>query len=302
VLLLMSPWIVGFSVFFGYPLVMSVYLSFTHYDLLSPPRWIGFRNYSYMFNVDPQTWTAIKNTLWFIVIAVPCQVLFAFGIALMLARARRGVGVFRTIFYLPAIAPPVAATLGFVYILNPGTGPVNNILGHLGISGPLWFQDPSWAKPSLTLLSLWSIGNIMVIFLAAVLDVPRQLYESAELDGAGPLRRLRYVTVPSISPVILFALIFSVILGLQYFTQAFVAAGVAQGQASQAADVTAANLGYPLDSTLFYPVLLYKHGFVDFQMGYASALAVVLLAVAFLITLVIVINSRRWVHYGGAVR
>jgi multiple sugar transport system permease protein len=302
VLLLMSPWIVGFSVFFGYPLVMSVYLSFTHYDLLSPPRWIGLRNYSYMFNVDPQTWTAIKNTLWFIGIAVPCQVLFAFGIALMLARARRGVGVFRTIFYLPAIAPPVAATLGFVYILNPGTGPVNNILGHLGIDGPLWFQDPRWAKPALTILSLWSIGNIMVIFLAAVLDVPRQLYESAELDGAGALRRLVYVTVPSIAPVILFSVIFSIILGLQYFTQAFVAAGVAQGQASQAADVTSANLGYPLDSTLFYPVLLYKHGFVDFQMGYASALAVVLLGVSFLITLVIVLNSRRWVHYGGAVR
>jgi len=302
VLLLMSPWIVGFSAFFGYPLVMSVYLSFTRYDLLSPPQWIGLRNYRYMFNLDPQTWTAIKNTLWFIGIAVPLQVLFAFGIALMLARARRGVGVFRTIFYLPAIAPPVAATLGFVYILNPATGPVNTILGHLGIPSPLWFQDPHWAKPALTMLSLWSVGNIMVIFLAAVLDVPRQLYESAELDGAGPLRRLRYVTVPTISPVILFALIFSVILGLQYFTQAFVAASVGQGQATQAADVTSANLGYPLDSTLFYPVLLYKHGFVDFQMGYASALAVVLLVVSFAVTLVIVLNSRRWVHYGGAVR
>jgi multiple sugar transport system permease protein len=302
VLLLMSPWIVGFSVFFGYPLVMTVYLSFTRYDLLSPPQWIGLRNYRYMFHIDPQTWTAVKNTLWFIGIAVPLQVLFAFGIALMLARARRGVGVFRTIFYLPAIAPPVAATLGFVYILNPSTGPVNTILGHLGISGPLWFQDPHWAKPALTLLSLWSVGNIMVIFLAAVLDVPRQLYESAQLDGAGPFRRLLYVTVPSISPVILFSVIFSVILGLQYFTQAFVAAGVAQGQATQAADVTAANLGYPLDSTLFYPVLLYRHGFVDFQMGYASALAVVLLVVSFAITLVILINSRRWVHYGGAVR
>ncbi len=302
VLLLMSPWILGFSVFFGYPLVMSVYLSFTHYDLLSAPRWVGLANYRYMFNVDPQTWTAVKNTLWFILIAVPLQVMFAFGVALMLARARRGVGIFRTIFYLPAIAPPVAATLGFVYILNPATGPVNTILGHLGISGPLWFQDPHWAKPALTLLSLWGVGNIMVIFLASVLDVPRQLYESAELDGAGPLSRLRYVTLPSISPVILFALILSIIQGLQYFTQAFVAAGVAQGQASQAADVTAANLGYPLDSTLFYPVLLYKHGFVDFQMGYASALSVVLLVVSFAVTLVIILNSRRWVHYGGAVR
>ncbi|MGZ4359245.1 MAG: carbohydrate ABC transporter permease [Gaiellaceae bacterium] len=302
VLLLMSPWLVGFSVFFGYPLVMSVYLSFNHYDLLSSPRWIGLANYRYMFNLDPQVADAVKNTLWWIAIAVPLQVVFAFGIALMLARARRGVGVFRTIFYLPALLPPVAATLGFVYILNPATGPVNAILGHLGINGPLWFNDPAWSKPSLTLLSMWAVGNTMVIFLAAVLDVPRHLYESAELDGAGPLRRLRYVTLPSISPVILFAVVLAVIGGLQYFTQAYVAAGVAQGQATQAADVTAGNLGYPLNSTLFYPVLFYQWGFTNFQMGYASALAVLLLIVSFAVTLVIVVGSRRWVHTGGAAR
>ncbi|WP_051324777.1 carbohydrate ABC transporter permease [Candidatus Solirubrobacter pratensis] len=298
VLLLMSPWIVGFSVFFGYPLVMNLYLSFTHYDLLSAPRWIGLANYKFMFSKDPQVWTAIKNTLWVICIMVPLQVLFAFGIALLLARARSGAGVFRTIFYLPALAPPVAATLGFVFILNPGTGPVNVILGHLGIQGPLWFQDPSWSKPALTMLALWGIGNTMVIFLAAVLDVPRTLYESAQLDGAGAFKRLIYVTLPSISPVIMFSAVYGVILGLQYFTQAYVAAGVAAGQASQAADVTSVNLGYPKDSTLFYPVLLYQHGFNDFQMGYASAIAMVLLVVSFAFTLVIVINSRRWVHGG----
>ena len=296
----MSPWLVGFSVFFGYPLVMSAYLSFNHYDLLSPPRWVGLANYRYLFTVDPQTWTAVKNTLWLIAVLVPLQVLFAFGIALMLARARAGVGVFRTIFYLPALAPPVAATLGFVYILNPATGPVNTILSHLGIQGPLWFQDPAWSKPSLVALGLWGIGNTMVIFLAAVLDVPRQLYESAEIDGAGPLQRLRWVTLPTISPVILFAVILGVIQGLQYFTQAYVAAGVAAGQASQAADVTSVSLGYPQDSTLFYPVLLYQHGFTDFQMGYASAMAMLLLAVSFAVTLVIVVNSRRWVHVGAA--
>ena len=302
VLLFMSPFLVGFTVFFGYPLVMSVYLSFTHYDLLSPPRWVGTANYRYLFNSDPQVWTAVKNTLWFIVIAVPLQVLFAFGIALMLARARRGTGIFRTVFYLPALAPPVAATLAFVYILNPATGPVNTILGHLGIQGPLWFQDPHWSKPSLTLLAIWGVGNTMVIFLAAILAAPRHLYESAALDGAGPLRQLRYVTLPTVSPVILFAVILGVIQGLQYFTQAYVAAGVAAGQASQAADVSAVNLGYPLDSTLFYPVLLYQHGFTDFQMGYASALSVLLLVVSFAVTLVIVLNSRRWVHYGGVSR
>ncbi|HEY8705162.1 MAG TPA: sugar ABC transporter permease [Gaiellaceae bacterium] len=298
----MSPWLVGFSVFFGYPFVMSAYLSFNHYDLLSSPRWIGLANYRYLFTIDPQVWTAVKNTLWMMGVLVPLQVLFAFGIALMLARARRGVGIFRTIFYLPALAPPVAATLGFVYILNPATGPVNTILGKLGIQGPLWFQDPSWAKPSLVVLGLWGVGNTMVIFLAAVLDVPRHLYESAELDGAGPLQRLRWVTLPSISPVILFAVVLGVIQGLQYFTQAYVAANVASGQASQAADVTAASLGYPQDSTLFYPVLFYQHGFTDFQMGYASAMAMLLLVVSFAVTLVIVVNSRRWVHSVAAVR
>src|SRR5213080_1995997 len=299
VLVLMSPWLVGFSLFFGYPLVMSAYLSFNHYDLLSSPRWVGLANYRYLFTVDPQVWTAVKNTLWITGVAVPLQVLFAFGIALMLARARRGVGVFRTIFYIPALAPPVAATLGFVYILNPATGPVNTILGKLGIHGPLWFQDPSWAKPSLVALGLWGVGNTMVIFLAAVLDVPRHLYESAELDGAGPLQRLRWVTLPSVSPVILFAVVLGVIQGLQYFTQAYVAASIASGQASQAGD-TLNSLGYPEDSTLFYPVLLYQHGFNDFQMGYASAMSMLLLLVSFAVTLVIVVNSRRWVSSAAA--
>jgi multiple sugar transport system permease protein len=279
---------------------MSVYLSLNHYDLLSPPRWVGLANYRYLFGTDAQVWPAVRNTLWMIAVLVPLQVVFALGIALMLARARRGVGIFRTIFYLPALAPPVAATLGFVYILNPATGPLNTILGHLGINGPLWFQDPNWAKPSLVMLGLWGVGNTMVIFLAAVLDVPSHLYESAELDGAGWFQRLRWVTLPTISPVILFAVILGVIQGLQYFTQAYVAANIASGQASQAADVSASSLGYPLDSTLFYPVLLYQQGFRYFNMGYASAMAMLLLAVSFLVTLVIIRNSRRFVHYSGA--
>jgi len=302
VLAFLSPWIVGFTVFFGYPLVMIGYLSFTHYDLLSPPRWIGLANYRYLLGEDPEVWPAVRNTLWIIAVAVPLQVLFAFGIAVMLTRARRGVGAFRTVFYLPALVPPVAATLGFVYLLNPATGPVNLILGKFGVEGPLWFNDPGWAKPSLVMLGLWGIGNTMVIFLAAVLDVPKHLYESAELDGAGAYQRMRWVTLPLISPVLLFAVILGVIQGLQYFTQAYVAAGVASGQASQAGDVTAGTLGYPLDSTLVYPVLLFQHGFTDFQMGYASAMAMLLLAVSFGVTLIILINSRKWVHYGGAAR
>jgi multiple sugar transport system permease protein len=302
VALFLAPWLVGFSVFFGYPLVMSAYLSLTHYDLLSPPRWVGLANYRYLLGDDAQIWPAVRNTLWLIIVLVPLQVLFAFGVATMLTRARRGVGFFRTVFYLPALVPPVAATLGFVYLLNPATGPVNVVLRELGISDPLWFNDPAWAKPSLALLGLWGIGNTMVIFLAAVLDVPRHLEESAQLDGAGPLQRLRWVTLPSISPVILFAVVLGVIQALQYFTQAYVAASVAAGQASQAGSVSTLELGYPEGSTLFYPILLYYNGFRFFHMGYASAMAMLLLAVAFAITLVIIRHSRRWVHYHGAVR
>ena len=302
VLLFMSPWLAGFTIFFGYPLVMSAYLSFTHYDLLSPPRWVGLANYRYLLGTDAQVWPAIRNTLWLIAFMVPLQVMFAFGVAVMLTRAKRGVGFFRTVFYLPALIPPVAATLGFVYLLNPATGPINTLLGKIGITGPLWFNDPAWAKPSLVLLSLWGIGNTMIIFLAAVLDVPQHLHESAELDGAGAMQRLRWVTLPIISPVILFALVLAVIQGLQYFTQAYVAATVAGGSASQAGSQSNLEIGYPEGSTLFYPVLLYYQGFRFFNMGYASAMAMLLLVVAFAATLLILRNSKRWVHYQGAAR
>jgi len=198
--------------------------------------------------------------------------------------------------------PPVAAVVAFVFLFNPGTGPVNIILKAIGIQGPLWFNDPAWAKPSLVLLSLWGIGNIMIIFLAAVLDVPQHLYESAELDGAGAFQRLRWVTLPLISPVILFAIVLGVIQALQYFTQAYVAASVAGGSASAAGTQSNLELGYPQGSTLFYPVLLYYQGFRFFNMGYASAMAILLLLVAFSATLLILRNSRRWVHYQGAAR
>jgi multiple sugar transport system permease protein len=297
----MSPWIIGFGVFFGYPLVTTVYLSFTHYDLLAPSRWVGLANYKYMFTRDKQIWPAISNTLWLVAIMVPLRVVFAFGVALMLTRARRGVGVFRTIFYLPALAPTVAATLGFVYILNPATGPVNGALRLVGIEGPLWFSSPSWSKPALTLLLLWGVGNTMIIFLAALVDVPQHLYESAELDGAGRWQRMRWVTLPSISPVILFAVVIGTIQALQLFDQAYVGATIAAGSASSAGDPSN-DLGFPENSTLFYPVLLYQQGFRFFNMGYAAAMAVLLLVVSFAITLVIVRNSRRWVHYAGAGR
>jgi multiple sugar transport system permease protein len=298
VILLMSPWIVGFSAFLGYPLVMNIYLSFTRYNLLAPPEWVGLANYRYLLTEDTMVFPAVLNTLWFIAVSVPTRIVFAFGVAVMLARAKYGAGILRTIFYLPALAPPVAATLAFVFLMNPATGPVNLILGKLGITGPLWFNSPSWSKPSLVLLAVWGVGNIMIIFLAAVLDVPRQLYEAAEIDGAGPLQRLRYVTIPSVSPVILFAVVIGFIEGLQYFTQAFVASSVAAGQASQQGSIANLEMGYPLGSTLFYPILLYFNGFRYFQMGYAAAMATLLLVVALTFTALIIRSSRQWVHTG----
>jgi multiple sugar transport system permease protein len=298
---LMSPWLVGFCIFFGYPLVYSVYLSFTHYDLLSSPRWIGTANYDFMLHGDPNVGPAVRNTLWIIAVMVPLQVLLACSIAMLVARARAGVGVFRTVFYLPALTPPVAATLGFLFLLNPSTGPVNTILGWFGITGPLWFDSPSWSKPSLVLLGLWGVGNTMVIFLAAIVDVPRHLLESAELDGAGWWRRLRWVTLPSISPVILFAVLVGVIDGLQYFTQAYVASSIAGAGTANAGD-SSVTLGYPENSTLMYPLLLYQQGFRYFNMGYAAALSVVLFVAALVVTLLLLRVAKRFVHYQGEAR
>jgi multiple sugar transport system permease protein len=299
VALLMAPWIVGFTAFFAYPLLSSLYLSFNHYDLLSAPRWVGLANYDFLLHKDAQVWPAVRNTLWLVGIAVPLQLLFAFGVATMLTRARRGIGIWRTIFYLPALAPPVAATIGFVYLLNPATGPVNTLLAKIGIHGPLWFDSPAWSKPSLTLLGMWGIGNTMLIFLAALVDVPRHLLESAELDGAGWWSRLRWVTLPSISPVILFALVIGVIEALQYFDQAYVASSIAAGSAGQAADSAGRHLGAPQGSTLFYPVLLYQQGFRFFNMGYASAMAMLLFVVALAVTFLLIRNAARWVHVQG---
>jgi multiple sugar transport system permease protein len=295
------PFLIGFVVFIAGPMVASLILSFTDYSVIETTHWVGTQNYHDLVN-DPKVATSLKNTFVYTVLSVPLHMIIALGLAVLLLNIGRAAGFFRTVFYLPTLAPPVAATMAFVYLLNPATGPVNTILGHLGIDGPLWFQSPQWSKPSLTLLSIWGVGNIMIIFLAAILDAPRQLYESAELDGAGPFQRLRWVTLPTISPVILFAVVISVIAALQYFTQAYVAANIAAGQASQAGDQTVNNLGYPEGSTLFYPVLLYQHGFKFFNMGYASALSVLLLVVAFTITVLIIRNSRRWVHYAGAGR
>jgi multiple sugar transport system permease protein len=289
-LALLAPALLGLLIFFVYPLIASVYYSFTRFDLVSPPQWIGLRNYQYLFTQDPNVWLATLNTLWFVVIWVPVKTAFALIIAGLLARARRASGFWRTVFYLPALVPPVASVVAFVFLFNPGTGPVNQILGWFGIQGPLWFNDPAWSKPSLVLLGIWVMGDVMIIFLAALLDVPREQYEAASLDGANGVQKVRYVTMPSIAPVLLFAVVTGVIAAIQYFTEAAVASSVASGKAVVGQGISS-NLGYPDGSLLTYTQWLYVRGFGTYQLGYASALAVLLFVVA---AVILVLLLRRF--------
>lgn len=290
VLAFMSPWIVGFLAFVLYPMISSLYFSFTTYDLTKPPKWVGLHNYWLLFTQDPVFWQSVRNTLWIICIGVPAKILFALAVALVIVRIRRGAGIYRTIAYLPAIVPMVAAGLSFVYLLNP-SGPVNGILGAVGLGKPLWFGDPHWAKPGLAIIMIWAAGNTMVILLAALLDVPRDLYEAADIDGAGAWARFRRVTLPLISPVLYFALLTGIIEGFQYFTQAYVASKAISGNAQ--------TLGAPQNSLMFYGTWLYQQGYSYFHMGYASALAWILFLALFAVTLVLIRTSRRWVHYSG---
>lgn len=296
VLSFMAPALVGIALFLIYPLVSAVYFSFTRFDLLSTPQWVGFRNYVYLFQHDPTAVTAAANTLWLVLVLVPARMLAALATAMLLTTLKRGGSFFRTVFYLPALAPPVAATIAFVFLFNPATGPVNGLLGAIGVDGPLWFDSPGWAKPSLVLLGTWAVGDLMVIFLAALLDVPKPFYEAAAIDGANAWQRFRYVTLPALRPVLLFAAVTGVIQTLQYFTQAAVAASVASGRAELGGGVSA-SFGYPEQSTLTYPLHLYVAGFRYYDMGYANALAVVLFVVAFSVTLVLLRRSRAF--FGG---
>ncbi len=176
---MLAPALLGLLIFFVYPLIASIVFSFTRYDLLSDPQWIGLRNYEYLFTQDPKVWIAALNTLWFVVFWVPVRIVTALLVGMLLVRARKASGFWRTVFYLPALVPPVASVVAFVFLFNPGTGPVNTIIKFFGGQGPLWFNDPALSKPSLLLLGVWVLGDIMIIFLAALLDVPREQYEAA---------------------------------------------------------------------------------------------------------------------------
>ncbi|MFE9254642.1 carbohydrate ABC transporter permease [Streptomyces sp. NPDC006879] len=278
----MSPWLIGFGVFFAYPLLSTLYFSFMDYDGFRTPAFNGLANWSYVFEDYPLFWPALRNTLWLVTVMVSCRVVFGLGIGLLITKIKTGAGVFRTFFYLPYLAPPVAATLGFVFLLNPGTGPVNSLLETAGLPTPGWFTDATWSKPALTVLALWGIGDLMVIFMAALLDVPKEQYEAAQLDGAGALQRFRFVTLPNISPIVLFAVVTGVIQAMQYYTQPLVAGKVAAGVIGGSGQQF--EPGYPDRSTLTLPQLVYNLGFQRFDYGSACVIALVLFALAMAFT------------------
>jgi multiple sugar transport system permease protein len=244
-----------------------------------------------MLENDPFFWQAVRNTAWMVVIGLPLRLFWALMTATLLTMKVSGQRYYRTLYYLPTMVPPVAAALAFTYLLNPDLGPVNGVLAHLGIPGPLWFFDPSWSKPALVLLSLWGAGDAMIIYLAGLLDVPQTQIEAAKIDGANAVRRYWHVTLPSLSPVIFFTLVTGLIWTFQTFTEAYVAGNTTSGQKD--------TLGEPQGSLLFYAIWLYQQGFRYFNMGYASALAWVLFGATMLCTLVLIKSSERWVHVEG---
>jgi multiple sugar transport system permease protein len=270
----LSPWLLGTGLFFLYPLATTAYLSFTRYDGFVSPVWNGLDNWKFVFRDYPFFWPAMRNTLWFVVVLVTLRIISGLVLGMLVIHVKRGHSVLRTIFYAPFLAPPVAATLAFVFLLNPGTGPVNTILGHIGLSAPSWFNDPTWSKPALTLLAVWGVGDLMVIFMAALLDVPRELYEASELDGAGAINRFRHVTLPHLRPILLFAVITGVIASMQYYTEPIVAGQVASGQIAGSGNQF--EPGYPGGSTLTLPQLVYNLGFQRFNIGAACVIAMVL--------------------------
>ena len=282
-LLFISPWILGFLAFRVYPFIASLYYSFTFYPVLQDPKWIGIRNYVNLFD-DPRFLTSLWNSSFYAIGAVPAGALFGILLAMLLNMRVKGLSAFRTIFFLPSITPVVAAAIVWLWMFNPRVGIINYFLSLIGIHGPAWMADPQWAKPALILMSVWSVGNAVVIYLAALQDVPRELLEAASLDGAKALQKIRYVTLPMISPVILFNVIVGLIAAFQLFTQVHV---MTDGQ------------GSPADSTLMMSIYLFQSAFLFFKMGYASAQAWILFLIIVAFTLVLFRVSGRLVYYGG---
>ena len=281
-LFFVSPWLIGFLIWVLYPLGSSLYYSFTRYDLLRPPVWLGLQNYIEIFTDDPHFGTVTCNTFYYVVLSVPLGVVSAFLLATLLNNDVRGRSLFRTIFFFPAIVPAVVTAMVWQFLLHTQYGAINATLAGWGFKTIPFISNPTLAKPSLILIHIWAQGNAMVIFLATLQDVPRTLYEAAIVDGANAWHKFWHISVPMCTPVILFNLIMGFIGGFQSFTLPWLLTG-----------------GGPNDATEFYALHLYRNAFQYLRMGKASALAWILFVVVVLFTILLFRSSARWVYYGN---
>lgn len=283
------PWIIGFLLFTAGPMVFSLYTSFCKYNIIAAPKWIGLQNYENLFLNDPFFFKALENTFWMVLVKVPLVIVFSIAIALLLNINIPGERAFRAIIYLPNVLSGVAAIFLWQWILSP-KGLFNSGLSLLGITGPGWFVDPAWTKPGIVVMGMWWIGGNVLIFLAGLKGISKELLEAAEIDGAVGLARVWHVTLPLISPTIFFEVVTGIIGAFQIFTTALILSG------------TTSNLGGPGQSMLFYVLYLYNRAFGrvgqgGLQMGYASAMAWILFVIILLITLGQLWLAKRWVHY-----
>lgn len=277
-----SPWIVGFLAFTVFPVCASIFYSFCDYDVLTKPVWVGALNYRDMVT-DSVFWKSLYNTLYYAFFSLPLCLVIALLVAVLLNQDVRGRSTFRAIYFLPSLVPVVASSMVWLWILNGNFGILNHALAVFGMKGPQWLADEKWTKPSLILMAMWGSGNTVVIYLAALQDVPRSLYESADIDGGNAWVKFRHITVPMISPVIYFNLIMGIIGSLQVFAQAYIMLGG----------------GGPNRSALFYTVYLYQNAFDYRQMGYACAMAWMLFLIILFLTWLATRSTRRLIYYGG---
>lgn len=280
-----SPWVIGFLLFGGGPIIASFILSFMDWKLVASPQWVGLANFTHLVTGDKMFVTSLGNTLFYTAFAVPLGILSAMLVAILVNQKVPGQNVFRTVYYLPSVTSGVAVALLWVWLLNPTFGLINYALSLIGIKGPGWLNDIYWAKPALVLMSLWGIGGGMVIFLAGLQGLPEHLYEAAKIDGAGTLRLFRHITLPMLTPTIFFMTITSTIGSLQTFTNVYVMTN-----------------GGPGSATLMYGLYLYQNAFTFLKMGYACALAWVMFGVVLLLTWLQFRGASRWVYYEAELR
>ena len=276
-----APWLMGFILFTAGPMLISLWTSFTDWDLLTDPQWVGLENYRSLAT-DPTFIQSIKVTLAYTAAYVPLDLVGGLLLALLVRPRLRGIGIYRTIFYLPTVFSGVAFVVVWLWMLNPNGGLINLVLRWFGIEGPRWLLDPKYALWSLVMMSFWGWGRSMALYLGGMQSIPGELYEAAAMDGAGSFRQFFKITLPLLSPIIFFNLVLSIISTFQSFTSAFVATN-----------------GGPLDSTLFLVLYIYRQAFEYFHMGYAAALAWVLFAIILVLTLVLLRSQKFWVFYLG---